>query len=745
MRRMTNAKQRRGRARAGAIVAGAVLATALVPAPGRASDNELLCHAPPRAAASAASVAPELDPAADDCLPTPAECATGRFNGRWATAAGDRFAICQGYFDADASMGHIVHYAGGEVVGDVPGDGVLPNNACGVVIVNDRTVQTNAPHYDPNGCYGPSVPAGYGAPGRAYVSGRNRAVTGAAGVVASTSELASKAGLEVLDAGGNAIDAAIATVFAVGVTRPEMCGIGGGGFLVYRTAAGDVAALDFRETAPAAIQSDTFKKAGFDPTATATGHLPVGVPGLVAGMDQARVRLGTGKSLAELVEPARELAVQGVPISNGLAAGLYRHASRLGRHAEAKRVFLDAEGKAPLPSPISPPLRFPDLASSLAAIQEQGPAAFYGRDGTIARKIVEEMERYPATASRTDYGLITAADLESYRPVWRTPLQGSYRGAKVITMGAPSAGGVFVLEALNVLEGFDVGALKHSSADHLHLMAEVQKLAWSDRDYVEDPAFSPTPPELTSKGYAARRRGEISLTKAGRYQPGLDTHGRKPTSTMGGSETTHVSVIDEEGNAAAVTCSIGGAFGSAVVAPGTGFILNETISGFSWPSDDGSPLANTPAPGKRPQTANTPTIVVQRGRPVLVTGAMGGKRIPVAVAMTVSNLIDFGMPPDQAVDVARIDAPAEDGSSNDCLCIALEDLRIPVAEHDALLARGHQLRPPSFDHSTPFGTGGYKGEYEGFGAVLQSAGVDASGRRWAFSDPRAERGSLAQR
>src|SRR3954454_989037 len=391
------------------------------------------------------------------------------------------------------------------------------------------------------------------------------AVSSRLGVVATESPAAARVGRGVLESGGNAIDAAAATVFALNVARPQSCGIGGGGFLVYRSHTGATRALDFRETAPAAIAPDQF--AGTDKLYSAfTGHTTVGVPGVVAGMDAALARYGT-LTLAQAVAPAEELARTGVRVTRTLATGVANNTERFQRYPATAAIFLP--GGRPLQA--GQTFRQPQLAESFRRIMRLGPAAFY--NGTIGRRITAEMKgfQHPEIG---DQGLLTMDDLVRYRALWRTPLVGTYKGTSIAAMPPPTSGGVVLLEMLNLLEPLDLRGKGVLSPEGLHLIAEAQRVAWADRNqYLADPDFVRQPVgTLISKAYANQRRNEMSVSRTHSYGPGAGT-------VQGGS-TTQVSVIDARGDAVSLTCTIEQEFGSAVVAPGTGFLLNNELTDF---------------------------------------------------------------------------------------------------------------------------------------------------------------------
>jgi gamma-glutamyltranspeptidase/glutathione hydrolase len=542
-------------------------------------------------------------------------------------------------------------------------------------------------------------------------------VSGTAGVVATESPAAARVGRAVLARGGNAIDAAAATVFALGVARPQSCGIGGGGFMVYRSPDGKVRALDFRETAPAAIKADTFVPPGLHKTFT--GHLTVGVPGTLAGMASALDRFGT-ISLRDAMGPAAQLANDGFRVPTSLSGAMARRAKDIALFPAAAAQYLK-DG-----APYAPGDRLvqPDLAKSLRLIMDKGPSALYG--GALAKAIVRDM-RAPRPDTK-DAGLLTVKDFAAYKPLWRTALHTTYRGRDVYAAPPATSGGTTMIEMLNILEGFDLKAMGAGSAQAVTAIAEAQKIAWADRGlYLADPAFVRQPTaQLTAKDYAARRRAEIDLAKAKTYAPGVFPTGPDAGATVrragedfnAHGSTTHVSVIDAKGGAVAVTCTIEQEFGSAVVAPGTGFLLNNELTDFSAPGS-----ANQPAPGKRPRSSINPTIVVQGKSPVLVAGAAGGSTIIMGPTLAVIDTIDFGMSLPQAVDAERFD---DQGTNR----LSIEDARFTPAVLDQLTATGYTLSKT--------------GEY---GPVprMQLAGLapGPSGLATAVSDSRSDRGSLA--
>jgi gamma-glutamyltranspeptidase/glutathione hydrolase len=543
------------------------------------------------------------------------------------------------------------------------------------------------------------------------------AVRGESGVITSESPVASEVGLSVLDSGGNAVDAAVATTFALNAARPQSCGVGGGGFMVYRGADGETATLNFREEAPAAIEADTF--AGDGLYTTFTGRTTVGVPGTVAGMDAALESYGT-IGLSEALAPAESLAREGVEVQPSVSEAIADNVERIKLSSAAADQFL-VDGEQPYEEGST--LIQPELAETFSLISEGGPEAFY--EGQIAEEIVREMEK-PSDLPGNE-GLITREDLANYEAVWREPLVGEYRGREVVAMPPPTSGGIATLQMLNILEGYDLASAGLSSADALHLIAEAQKIAFADREeYVADTDAVEVPvDELVSKDYADQRRKDIDPEEAGSYEPGdLGPAGEKQkagSDTNPDTNTTNLSVIDAEGNSVALTCTIEQSFGSGVVAPGTGFLLNNELTDFSEPG-----TANEPAPGKRPRSSINPVIVAEDGEPRLVVGGAGGVQIVMGSLLAVTNVVDFGLGVDEAIDAERIDEQTEEE-------MLLEDGRVsPVAQAE-LIKRGHVITK--------------EGEYMDLPRV-QAAGTDLeTGERVAVTDPRSgeeEYAALAQ-
>jgi gamma-glutamyltranspeptidase/glutathione hydrolase len=500
-------------------------------------------------------------------------------------------------------------------------------------------------------------------------------ITGDVGMIATESPAATEVGLAILEQGGSAVDAAIATVLAINVARPQSCGIGGGGFMVHRAADGALAALDFREEAPSAFTSSTLAGPGINQGFS--GHLVVGVPGTVAGLWAAHQRYGT-MEWADLVAPAEAMARDGVIVQQSLSEAMGTAAPRLRLFESAAEQFL-VGGVSPYPAGST--LVQTDLADTLVTLGAGGRDAFYS--GPIGEAIVAEMVDN-AGAYPGDEGLLTAEDLLAYEAIWRDPLVGEYLGAQIVAMPPPTSGGIALLEILNLLSGFDIQTDGHGSADHIHLLAEAQKMAWADRNaYVGDPDVVDVPTELlTSMAYADSRRGEISLVQARGYEPATISGASvlPPGADFNPlGSTTNLSVMDAEGNALALTCTIEQGFGSGVVATGAGFLLNNELTDFS-----GAGTANEPGPGKRPRSSISPTIVVIDSQPTLAVGGAGGATIIMGSVHAVLNVVAFGMDTAQAIDAQRWDS-----SSNPTLNI--ENDRVSSEVQAQLLQRGHRI------------------------------------------------------
>jgi len=460
-------------------------------------------------------------------------------------------------------------------------------------------------------------------------------------MVVSVSPLATDVGVEVLRRGGNAVDAAVAVGFALAVVHPAAGNIGGGGFMVIRLANGEVATIDYRETAPAAATRTMYlDSAGGISDAIVTGHLAAGVPGSVAGMAEVHRRFGR-LPWTELVAPAIRLAAEGFVLAGSRARGIAANAERLARFPASARQFLP--GGAPPDS--GTVLVQADLARALRAIADGGRDAFYR--GWIADSIAAEMAR--------GGGLITTADLAAYEAHWRAPITFDYRGYTVHSMAPASSGGITLALILNMLEASDT-LPPFGSAGQVHLLTEVMRRAFADRNhYLGDPDFVAMPvAELVSQSYADGRRADMLPDRA---TPSTTVHAGPAEHT----ETTHYSVVDAAGNAVSVTTTINGGFGSAVTVSGAGFLLNNEMDDFAASPDQPNQYgliqgeANAIAPGKRMLSAMTPTIVLDpTGQLFLVVGTPGGPTIITTVAQVVSNVIDHHMRLDSAVAAPRL-------------------------------------------------------------------------------------------
>lgn len=467
--------------------------------------------------------------------------------------------------------------------------------------------------------------------------------TGQHGMVASDAPLATAVGVRVLQDGGNAIDAAVATAFALAVVYPEAGNIGGGGFLLARLRDGNKVALDFREVAPGNATRDMYLDADSNVTSKSlVGHLASGVPGSVAGLWEAHQQYGS-KPWRELLQPAIGFAQNGFIVDDRLSRAIAADERLRTFPASAKLLLRD--GSAPMPGTR---LDNPDLAATLRRIAEQGRDGFY--KGETADLIVAEMQR--------GGGLITHEDLAKYQPRWRRPVTFLYRGHQVISMAPASSGGITLAIMANILDGYNLRALGPSSAQRYHLIAEASRRAFADRNhFLGDPDFVKIPVEkLISPQYAEEWRATISRDRA---TPSLSLKAGIPKGEP--AQTTHFSIVDARGNAVGLTTTINELHGSAITVTGAGFLLNDEMDDFTSKVGAANMFglvqgeANAIAPGKRMLSAMTPTIVVDRaGKTLLVTGARGGPRIISAVFQIVSNVLDHEMTLPHAVSAPRI-------------------------------------------------------------------------------------------
>ncbi len=538
-------------------------------------------------------------------------------------------------------------------------------------------------------------------------------VTATEGMVASTDEYASRVGVEILAAGGNAVDAAVATGLALAVVNPEAGNLGGGGFMMVRLADGSVFAQDHREKAPLAATRDMYLDEDGNVTdLSVLGHLAAGVPGTVSGLWEAHRRFGS-LPWADIVQPSIDLA-NGFEVTTRLVSTLDAAQEGIRAFPHSARIFLPGDA---IPG-IGDTFSQPDLAAVLTRLRDQGPDDFYR--GETAALIVEEMAR--------GGGIITLEDLDRYETVWRDPVAFDYRGYTVHSMPPPSSGGLTMAAIANMLERWDLGAMGWNSPETIHLMAESFRRAYADRnEYLADPDFIELPvDEFLSEAYADSRAATISeerATPSAEVNPGIDAF-------LDESHTTHYAVVDAEGNAVAVTTSIDSWYGGKVVVEGAGFFLNNTMDDFA--SKPGTPNQfglvqgerNAIGPGKRMLSAMSPTIVEDAdGDLFLVTGTPGGATIITTVLQSIFNVVDHGMNVVQAVHAPRVHHQH------------LPDLvfheygGLGEAAASALEALGHTVRERDPGPPDAYFTGGMSGDLQ-----LIMAMPDGSWTAW--SDPR---------
>ncbi len=493
-------------------------------------------------------------------------------------------------------------------------------------------------------------------------------VVGWKGMVASQEAEATRIGVEILKQGGNAVDAAVAVGFALAVTLPRAGNLGGGGFMIIHLAeAGETVALDYREMAPAAASRDMYldDEDNVDRVAATNTRKAVAVPGTVAGLTLALRQYGT-MSLQDVIEPAIELALNGVRVTEDLAISLTSARPRLGSEPYAAGIFYSGEDFYRS----GDTLHQPDLAWSLQQISDHGADAFYR--GEIAERLVRDMKE--------GAGLITADDLANYAPEIREPVRGNYRGYDIVSMPPPSSGGIHVIQILNILEGWDIGATGHNSAATIHRVAEASKLAYADRaQHLGDPAFWPVPVSgLISKAYAASLREKIDLDRA---TPSDEIRFADPL-PYESNETTHFSVMDSAGNVVSNTYTLNFSYGTALVAAGTGIILNNQMDNLSAKS--GVPNAygllggdaNAIEPGKRPLSSMSPTILFKDGEAFMAVGSPGGSTIITTVLQMIMNVVDHQMNIAEATYAPRFQhrlhpdtIRAEEGLNRDTIAI----------------------------------------------------------------------------
>jgi gamma-glutamyltranspeptidase/glutathione hydrolase len=511
-----------------------------------------------------------------------------------------------------------------------------------------------------------------------------RGILGHNGMVVAQERIAARIGVEILDRGGNAVDAAVAVGFALAVTYPRAGNLGGGGFMVIHLAKDakssnprDIA-IDYRETAPEAATPTMFLDGDGnpDPVKSRDSGLSVGVPGTVAGLALAQEKYGSGKmSFADLLAPAIRLAQQGFAVEDDLADSLPVAAKRLARFPSTAAILLKNGGQ---PLQAGDRLIQFDLADTLKAIAARGPRAFY--EGSIAKNI--------ADAVRQAGGIMTVEDLQNYRAIERPVVRGTYRGRTIVSMPPPSSGGVHLIEMLNILEGYDLRHLGRGD-EGLHYFIEAMKRAYADRAvFMGDPDSVKIPVAgLISKNYAASLRAGITA----KATPAAEIHPGKPDEYEG-QNTTHFSVIDRDGNAVSNTYTLNFSYGLGLIADGTGVLLNNELDDFTAKAGAANAYglvgyaANLPGPHKRPLSSMTPTIVLQDGKPLLITGSPGGSRIITAVLQIITNVLDFQMPVADAVTAPRLHQQWQP-----------EDVYVEPGFDPAVLAalkgRGHVITP----------------------------------------------------
>jgi gamma-glutamyltranspeptidase/glutathione hydrolase len=495
---------------------------------------------------------------------------------------------------------------------------------------------------------------------------------GAHAMVASDQPLASAAGLEIMHAGGNAVDAAVATAFALAVTYQEAGNIGGGGYMVLRMADGRTAAIDYREVAPLAATRDMYLDAHGNKTdRSLDGHLASGVPGSVAGLSTVLARYGT-MSLSAVMQPAIRYAKEGFVVDSVFARSLRNDSARIARFPVAAGTFLP-DGRVPA---VGSRFLQPFLARTLSLIAAQGPDAFY--KGEIADSLVAEMQR--------GGGIITRQDLASYRPIWRTPIRATYRGYTLLTMPPSSSGGATIVEALNILETYD-SIPPIGTAAYAHILGSAYQRAFIDRNSkMGDPAFVQVPlGTLTDKAYARRLRATINPVRA-TPTPVVDQLMRE------GTETTHLSVVDPFGNAVASTTTTNGNYGSGVLVRGAGFFMNNEMDDLAVKPGEPNQFGlvegeqNAVAPGKRPLSAMSPTIVLDpAGQLLLVIGSRGGPRIITSTSQVILNVIDQRMSIADAMAAPRLHHQALPDT------LRMEPHGLDRAVIDSLNATGHAV------------------------------------------------------
>lgn len=463
----------------------------------------------------------------------------------------------------------------------------------------------------------------------------DRGATGKVGVVSTSKVEASRIGAEILRKGGNAIDAAVAAGFALGVVEPNSSGLGGGGFMLIRIAkTGETVFIDFRERAPQKSSPEMWT-VGTDGKVVGNQKLEGGkaaaVPGEVAGLLYALENYGT-MSREQVIRPAANLAKNGFYVTPTLSNDMKSQFDKLEKYPESAKVFLNQEG---LPYEVDDLFTNPDMAKTLDIIIKNGKDGFY--KGEVAEAIVKTLNKYD--------GLYTMEDLANYKPLVRQPVKGTYRGYEIISSPSPSSGGAIVIEILNILENFDIGSLKVNSPEYLHLFSEAYKLAYADRaKYMGDSDYTPVPMKgFVSKKYAKEIAKDIDLKVS------HDSKAHDPW-LYESEDTTHYSIADKEGNMVAITKTVNGLFGNSVVVDGYGFVMNNEMDDFVL----GAGHPNSVAPSKTPLSSMSPTIVLKDGKPFMVLGSPGATKIISTVSQVISRVIDHKMGMQDAIDAPRL-------------------------------------------------------------------------------------------
>lgn len=487
------------------------------------------------------------------------------------------------------------------------------------------------------------------------------------GVVSTGKYEASKIGAEIIKNGGNAVDAAVAVGFALGVCEPQSSGLGGGGFMMIHSAkTGENVFVDFREPAPEKATPGMWPMdaAGEVDKSKWEGGPSVGVPGEVKGLLYALENYGT-MSREDVLNPSIEMAENGFEVSAVMNRDMMEKFEKLTTFEDLGKIYL----KEGYPYSVGDVLKNPDLAKTLTMIRDNGSDAFY--KGEVAEAMVKAVE--------ASGGILTMNDLANYDIKLRTPVSGTYRGYEILSSPPPSSGGTTIVEILNIMENFDVPSMEHNSVEHLHVLTEAMKMAYKDRGFfAADTDFIDVPlTGMASKEYAKELASQIDLTKAGIYEHG-DAWGYESP------QTTHYSIMDKEGNIVAVTKTVNYVFGSGVVPAGYGFIMNDEMDDF----DAETGTVNEVQPGKRPMSSMSPTIILKDGKPVMTIGAPGSQRIISGVAQVISNVIDFDMDIQDAISAPRIHAGSDWTTSDETIMI---ETRIDKSVIEGLKTLGHPV------------------------------------------------------